>query len=98
MWRACVWQMAGFSGKRDCFGNAARCAVEIAVLDAFLPEAGAATIKRHGRRFPETLAIRQKTVARTVQRRVDAVREPFAVPRFVGMLEVEALRVSNRGR
>ena len=50
---------AGASGKRDCFGNAARCAVEIAMLDAFC--------RRHSQPLsvvvglvPETLAIRKK--------------------------------------
>ena len=50
---------AGVSGNRDCFGNSARCAVEIAVLDAYC---------RHHRQplstvtslVPETLAIRRK--------------------------------------
>jgi muconate cycloisomerase len=50
---------AGASGKRDCFGNAARCAVEIAILDAccrqhLQPLAAVVGL------VPESLAIRQK--------------------------------------
>jgi muconate cycloisomerase len=50
---------AGVSGKRDCFGNAARCAVEIALLDAFCRKLRQPLSAVTGI-VPETLAIRQK--------------------------------------
>ena len=50
---------AGLSGKRDCFGNAARCAVEIALLDAFCRRVGQPLSAVTGA-VPESLAIRRK--------------------------------------
>ncbi len=49
----------GGPGKRDCFGNAAKCAVEIAVLDAFCRRLEQPLSAVTGL-LPETLAIRQK--------------------------------------
>jgi muconate cycloisomerase len=46
------------SGKRDCFGNAARCAVEMSVLDAFCRQHVQPLSAVTGL-VPETLAIRQ---------------------------------------
>src|SRR5215471_5001100 len=46
-------------GKRDCFGNAARCAVEIAVLDAFCRRLGK-PLSSVTAVVPETIAVRQK--------------------------------------
>src|SRR5262249_35875022 len=46
------------SGKRDCFGNAARCAVEIAVLDAFCRAYGR-PLSAVTNLVPESLAIRR---------------------------------------
>src|SRR5205807_4657976 len=48
----------GLSRKRDCFGNAARCAVEIALLDAFCRKL-AQPLSAVTACVPEALAIRQ---------------------------------------
>ncbi len=50
---------AGISGKRDCFGNAARCAVETALLDAFCRRLNQPLSAVTGV-VPEALAIRRK--------------------------------------
>lgn len=58
--RLCAgWRLADHNvhGKRDCFGNAARCAVEIALLDAFCRKAGQ-PLSAVTALVPETLAIR----------------------------------------
>jgi muconate cycloisomerase len=50
---------AALAGKRDCFGNAARCAVEIAILDAFCRSLQQPLSAVTGV-VPEALAIRQQ--------------------------------------
>jgi L-Ala-D/L-Glu epimerase len=48
------------TGRRDCFGNAARCAVELSLLDA-AAQAEGVPLSEATRMVPETVAIRQRS-------------------------------------